>query len=148
MVTPADFVTFQQQLRQEVADVIQQLRAEVNEAISGRMDMMNSISAALQRVTAKSAESKPYRISDLIPRNWEGGNERGEFRRFMSDLHLWMQAWSDQEEQMLAMVESIDRFDNNVIAFDCSAEEFRSIESALYQVLHRTTSNEPLRIVQ
>ena len=66
MVTPADLVTLQQQLRQEVADVIQQLRAEVNEAISGRMDMMNSISAALQRMTAKPAESKPYRISDLI----------------------------------------------------------------------------------
>ena len=49
---------------------------------------------------------------------------------------------------MLAMVESIDMFDNNVIAFDCSDEEFRSIESALYQVLHRRTSNEPLRIVQ
>ena len=66
----------------------------------------------------------------------------------MSDLHLWTQAWSDQGEQMLAMVESIDRFDNTVIAFDYSDEEFRSIESALYQVLHRTTSNEPLRIVQ
>ena len=114
-------------------------------AIIGRMDIMVSISAALQRLTAKPAESKPYRISDLIPRNWEGGNEKGEFRSFMSDLHLWMQAWSDQGEQMLAMVESIDRFDNNVIAFDCSDEEFRSIESALYQVLHRTTSNEPLR---
>ena len=48
---------------------------------------------------------------------------------------------------MIAMVESIDRFDN-VIAFDCSDEEFRSIESAQYQVLHRTTSKEPLRIVQ
>ena len=113
---------------------IQQLTAEVNEAISGRMDMMNSISAALLRMTAKPAESKPYRISDLIPRNWEGDNEKGEFKSFMSDLHLWMQAWSDQGEQMLAMVESIDRF--------------RSIESALHQVLHRTTSNEPLRIVQ
>ena len=96
-------MTLQQQLRQEVADVIQQLRAEVNEVISGRMDMMNSISAAL-RVTA--AESKPYRTG---------------------------------REQMLAMVDSIDRFDNNVIAFDCSDGEFRSIESALYQVLHRTT---------
>ena len=57
MVTPADLVTLQQQLRQEVADVIQQLRAEVNEAISGRMDMMNSISAVFQRMTAKPAES-------------------------------------------------------------------------------------------
>ena len=151
MVTPADLVTLQQQLRQEVADVIQQLTAEVNDSISaicGRMDMMNSISAALQPMTAKPAESKSYRISDLIPRNWEGGNEKGELRSFMSDLHVWMQAWSDQGEQILAMVESIDRFDNNVIAFDCSDEEFRSIESALYQVLHRTTSNEPLRIVQ
>ena len=143
MVTPADLVTLQQQLRQEVADVIQQLRAEVNEAISGRMDMMNSISAALQRMTAKPAESKPYRISDLIPRNWEGGNEKGEFRSFMSDLHLWMQAWSDQGEQVLARVESIDKFDNNLIAFDCPDEEFRSIEASLFQVLHRTTSNEP-----
>ena len=95
----------------------------------------------------KSADSKPYQISDLIPRNWEGSNEKGEFRSFVSDLHLWMQAWSDQGEQMLAMVESVERFDN-VIAFDCPNEEFRSTESALYQVLHRTTSNEPLRIVE
>ena len=49
---------------------------------------------------------------------------------------------------MLARVESVDRLDNNVIAFDCSDEEFRSSEGSLYQVLHRTTSNEPLRIVQ
>ena len=95
MVTPADLVTFQQQLRQKVADVIQQLRAEMSETISSRMDMMGSISAALQRVSAKSTESKPYRISDLIPRNMEGSTEKGEFRMFMADLHLWMQAWSD-----------------------------------------------------
>ena len=147
MVTPADFATFQQQFKQEVADVIQQLRAEVNEASRGRMDMLNSIHTALQNVSARPAESKPYRISDLIPRSWEGSNEKVEFRSFMSDLHLWMQAWSDQGEQMLARVESIDKFDNNVIAFDCPAEEFRSIEASLYQVLHRTTSNEPLGIV-
>ena len=65
MVIPADFATFQQLLGQEVADLIQQLRAEVNEAISGRMDMLNSINAALQNVSARPAESKPYRISDL-----------------------------------------------------------------------------------
>ena len=33
-------------------------------------------------------------------------------------------------------------------AVDCSDEEFGSIEASLYQVLHRTTANEPLRIVQ
>ena len=34
MVTPADFAAFQQQLRQEVTDVMQQLRAEVNDTFS------------------------------------------------------------------------------------------------------------------
>ena len=96
MVTPADFAAFQQQLRQEVSDVIQQLRAEVNDTIIGRMDMLNSSNTALQNVSARPAEIKPYRISDLVPRNWEGNNEKGEFRSFTSDLHLWMQAWSNQ----------------------------------------------------
>ena len=104
MVTPADFATFQQQLTRKCS-CVQQLRAEVNEAIKGRMDMSNSIITALQNVSARPAESKPYRISDLIPRNWEGSNEKGELRSFMSDLHMWMQAWSDQGEQMLARVE-------------------------------------------
>ena len=45
---------------------------------------------------------------------------------------------------MLARFESIDKFDKNVIAFDCP--EFKSIEASLYQVLHRTTS-EPLIMV-
>ena len=66
----------------------------------------------------------------------------------MSDLHLWMQAWSDQGEKMLAIVEGTDKLDNNAIAFDCSDDEFRSIEASLCQVLHRPTANEPLRKVQ
>ena len=138
MVTPADFATFQQQLRQEVAEVIQQLRVEVNEPISGRMDMMNSISTALQNVSDRPTDSKPYRISDLLPRNWEDSNGQGEFRSFMSDLHLWMQAWLNRQQQ----------HDSSTVAFDCSDEKIRSIGASLYQVLHRTTANEPLRKVQ
>ena len=84
MVTPADFATFQQQLRHEVADVIQQLRAEANAAISGRMDTMNSINTALQNVSTRPAETKPYRINDLFPRNWEGNNEKGR----VQELHV------------------------------------------------------------
>ena len=118
-----DFAAFQLQLRQEVTDVMQDLRAEVNDTISGRMDMLNSINTALQNVSARPAKTKPYRISDLIPRNWDGNNEKGEFRSFMSDLHLWMQAWSDQGEKMLAIVEGTDKLDNNAIAFDCSDDE-------------------------
>ena len=104
MVTPAEFAVFQQQLRQEVAVVIQQLRAEVNESISGRMDMLNSISTSLQNVSAKPTDSKPFRISDLLPRNWKCSNEKGKFRSFMSDLHLWMQAWSNQGEKCMSVL--------------------------------------------
>ena len=62
----------------------QQMRAEVNVTVSGRMDMLNCINAALQNVSARPAESKPYRISDLIPRNWEGTNEK----RRVQELHV------------------------------------------------------------
>ena len=112
------------------------------------MDILNSINTALQNVLAKPTDSKPYRISDLLPKNWEGSNEKGQFRSFMSDLHLRMHAWSNQGEKMLVSVESSDKSDNSAIAFDCSDEEFRSIEASLYQILHRTTANEPLRVVQ
>ena len=43
----------------EVTDVMQQLRAEVNDTISGRMDMLNIINTALQNVSARPAETKP-----------------------------------------------------------------------------------------
>ena len=60
-----------------MADVIQQLRTEMNEKINGKMDMLSSINTAIQNVSMKTDNSKPYRISDLIPRNWEGNNEKG-----------------------------------------------------------------------
>ena len=80
-VTKADFTAFQQQLRQEMTDVIQKLRVEVNETVSGRMDVMNGIATSLQSVTAHTAP-KPYRISDLVPKNWEGSDDKGELRHF------------------------------------------------------------------
>ena len=95
--------------------MIQQLRVEVNETVSGRKDMLNSIDTALQDVSAKPIVSKP---------------------------------WSDEGQTLLVSVESTDRFDNSALAVDCSEEEFKSIEASLYQVLHRPTANEPLKIAQ
>ena len=53
-----------------------------------------------------------------------------------------------KEKKCFSAFESTDKFDSSTIAFDGSDEEFRSIEASLNQVLHRTTANEPLRIVQ
>ena len=99
----------------------------MNETVSGRIDMLNSINTAVQKVSAKPIGSKQYRISDLL---------------------LWMQAWSDDGETTLVSVESTDKFDNSTLAVDCSDEEFRSIVASFYQVLHRTAANAPLRKVQ
>ena len=49
---------------------------------------------------------------------------------------------------MLVSAERTDMFDNNTSAVDCSDEEFRTFETSLYPVLHRTTANVPLRTVQ
>ena len=131
-----------------MTDIIQQLLTEMNEKVNGRMDMLNSINTAFQNVSNKTNDSKPNRISDLIPRNWEGSNEKGEFRSFMADLHLWMQALSDQGERILSRVERVDKVDRATLAVNCTEADFRTFETALYQVLHRTTANEPLKMVQ
>ena len=90
-------------------DVVQQLRVEVSETVNGRMDTLNCINTALQNVSARSTAS------------------------LMSDLHLRIQACSDEVETMLVSVESTDKFDNSTLAVDCSDEDFRPIESSLHQ---------------
>ena len=65
----------------------------------------------------------------------------------MSDLRFWMQARSDEGETMVVSVESTDKFESSTLAVACLDEEFRTIPASLYQVLRRTTANEPLRIV-
>ena len=66
----------------------------------------------------------------------------------MAERHLWMQAWSDQGQRILVTVESVDKVDRSTLAVDCTEADFRTFETALYQVLHRTTTNEPLGMVQ
>ena len=59
-----------------MTDVIRQFRVEVNERVCGIVDMLSSINTALKNVSAKPSASKPHRISDLIPRNCEGSNDK------------------------------------------------------------------------
>ena len=109
----------------------------------------SSNSSAIQGLSAGSAETaKPYRISDLIPKSWDGSHNKGQFRNFTAELHLRMQAWSDQSERILVRVESVDKVERSTLAVDCTEADFRTLVTALYQVLHRTTTNESLRMVQ
>ena len=71
-------LTLQPQLRQEMADCLQRVREEMHTATMGRLHAISSISSAMQRLSTGSAETaKPYRISDLIPKSWDGGHENG-----------------------------------------------------------------------
>ena len=70
----------------------------------------NGISVALQKMSKGSPETvMPYGISDLIPKSWDGSNDKGQFRNFMAELRLWMQAWSDEGERLLTRIESADK---------------------------------------
>ena len=142
-------LTLQPQLRQEMADCLQRVREEMHTAIMGRLHAISSISSAMQRLSTGSAETaKPYRISDLIPKSWDGGHENGQLRNFVAELRLWMQAWSDRGERILVRVDSVDMVERSTLVVDCTEADFRTLETALYQVLQRTTTNEPLRMVQ
>ena len=140
MATTADLITLQQQIRQEMADSLQRVREEMHTAINGRLDAVSSISSAMQRLSAGPAETaKPYRISDLIPKSWDGSHDKGQLRHFMAELHLWMQARSDQGERILVGVEGVDKVERSTLAVDCTEADFRTFETALYQILQRTT---------
>ena len=149
MATEADLMTLQQQIRQEIVDSLQRVRDEMHTAINGRLDATSSASSAMQRLSAGFAETAtPYRISDLILKCWDGSHEKGQFRNLMAELHLWVQARSDQGERILARVESADKVEISTLAADCTEADFRTLETSLYQILHRTTTNEPPRMVQ
>ena len=49
---------------------------------------------------------------------------------------------------MLVRVDSVDKMDNDSMSVDCSVMEFPGIETALHQIAHTTTGNEPLTMVQ
>ena len=76
-------MTLQQQIRQEMTHSLQRVREEMHTAINGRLDAISSISSAMQRLSAGAAEkAKLYRISDLIPKSWDGSHDKGQFRNF------------------------------------------------------------------
>ena len=62
-------------------------------------------------------------------------------------LRLWMLARSDQGQQMLQRVGSVDKIDNDTLSVDCTPEEFQNIETTSFQILRRKTTNEPLRML-
>ena len=45
-------------------------------------------------------------------------------------------------------VASVDKADRSTLAVDSTEANFTTIDTAAYQVLHRTTTHEPLRMVQ
>ena len=86
------------------------VREAMRTAINGRLDAISSIFSAMQRISAGPADAaKRYRISDLIPKSWDGSHGKGPFRNFMVELHLWMQARSYQGERILVRVEGVDK---------------------------------------
>ena len=61
---------------------------------------------------------------------------------------MWTEAWSDQGERILVRVEGVDKVGRSTLALNCTEADFRTFQTALCQILHRTTTNEPLRMVQ
>ena len=121
---------------------MQRVREEMHTAINSRLDAISSISAGAGEA------AKPNRISDLIPKSWDGRHDKGQFPNFMEELHWWMKAWSDQGERILVRVEGVDKIERSTLAVDCTEASVRTFEAALCRIMHRTTTNEPLWMVQ
>ena len=46
------------------------------------------------------------------------------------------------------MAESVDEVERSTLSVDCTEADFRTFETAVSDILHRTTTNEALRMVQ
>ena len=57
MATAADLMTLQQQIRQELADSLRGVREEMDTAISGRLDAINSISQCHAKALSRSCRN-------------------------------------------------------------------------------------------
>ena len=58
-------------------------------------------------------------------------------------------ASSGRGERIPVRVEGVDKVERSTLAVDCTAAaDFRTFGTALHQILRRTTTNEPLRMVQ
>ena len=85
-------------------------------AINGRLDAISSISTAMRRLSAGPAETtNPHRIIDLIPKSWDDSHDKSKFRNLMAELHLWLQAWTDQGERSLVRIESVDKVERSTL---------------------------------
>ena len=90
------------------------------------------------------APAKPYQSSDLIPRNWEGSHDKGYFGNFMSRLRLWMQACACPKRKDACASRQRRQDGQRQLVSGLLCDEVSGIETALHQIVHRTTRNEPL----
>ena len=75
----------------------------------------------MQRLSAGLAETaKPSKISDLIPKSWDGSHDKGQFGNLIVELRLRMQAWSDQGERTPVRV--------STLAVDCMEADYRTFD--------------------
>ena len=119
-------------------------------AVAQRSSKQVSDSMTLQHQIRRHAETlsrsaKPHRISDLIPKNWDGSHDK----RPVQEVH-GRTAFVDASmvRPGLVGVQSVDKVDPSTLAMVCTGADFRTFDTLLYQVLHRTTTNEPLRMDQ
>ena len=142
-----DLATFKEQIRQEMTDVIQQLKAEVNESINGRMDMLNSINAALQM--CQQDQQNPSHIGSVTSFFPETGNAATKKESSEDSCQICTcgcKHGQTKERKCLSVLRLAISL--KTTRLHLIARMIRPIEASLFQVLHRTTSNEPLRIVQ
>ena len=111
-------------------------------AINGRLDAISSISSAMQRLSAVLAETaKPYWISCSKLKSWEGSHDRP-----VQELHgrciCGRKHGQTKKKRIVVRVDGVDKVEGSILAVDCTETNFRTFETALYQISHRTKTNE------
>ena len=104
-----------------MADSLQQVREEMHTAINGRLRRnQQHLQCHAEDLSRSCRSSQAVQNQGLDPEELGGQSGQSQFRNFMGELHLWMQARLDQGERILVRVKGVDKVERLTLAVDCT----------------------------
>ena len=121
--------------------MIPQLRTEKNETVSGRIDMLSSVNTALPKVSAKPS-CLPFQET------WKAAMTRENSDTSRRTCTCGCKRGQTKEKQCMSALRALTSSTIAHLQWIVQKRISEQSRTSLYQVLHRTTGNEPLRKVQ
>ena len=142
MSTTADLETLQQHMRQDIADTFQRVREEMHTSMADLIQPAAFLQVpcrgsqqVLQKQPSRTGSATWYRrVGTAAMTKVSSGTSWQSCTSGCMPGQTWV-------SEFLVRVQSVDKVERSTLAADCTDVDFRTFETALHQILHRTATN-------